>query len=120
MNTIKKIAISVLLTAVFSSMGFAGTDKSKEGEPVSGYEAWFIPAVGFNYFQPKSVDSIGTFHGISLDYVFFTWIHQRSSHDGPSHLRVYGKLNVLNSEKQNINSMFMYGFGLTLSLENDP
>jgi hypothetical protein len=83
------------------------------------YETWFIPGIDYTFFQPHAYDSIGQFSGITVEYLIYSNVAQ-NNRPGPSHVRVYSKFNILNSDKANINSMFMYTFGFDLSIEKNP
>lgn len=89
-----------------------------EDEKVN-FETYFMPGIGYTYFQPKAIDSVGTFSGLTVEYLIYAKVEQNNN-PGPSHVRWYAKLNILTSDKENINSMFMYTIGLDLSLEKNP
>ncbi len=83
------------------------------------YETWFMPGISYAYYQPKAMDSLGAFSGLSVDYLIFTSENQNESH-GPSHVRIYGKLNILNSDKSSVSPMFSYMLGVNMSIEKNP
>lgn len=93
----------------------AALKKHKE----KNFDTWFMPGLEYTYYQPKRADSVGVFKGLAIEYLIFAKVEQ-SDDDGPSHSRVYAKLNILSSSQKGINSMFMYTFGLDLSLEKNP
>lgn len=83
------------------------------------YETWFMPGLGYSFYQPKLSDSVGYFHGVNVEYLIYAQVHQ-NDRSGPSHVRVYCRLNILKSTKSHIGSMFIYTMGLDLSLEKNP
>lgn len=83
------------------------------------FETYFMPGLGYTYYQPKLTDSTGTFSGLTVEYLIVGKVEQNDD-PGPSHVRFYSKLNIMKSNNKNINSMFMYGLGLDLSLEKNP
>jgi len=91
----------------------------KEAYDRVNYSTWFMPGIGYAYYQPKAMDSLGSFSGISVDYLIFTSENQNESH-GPSHVRVYGKLNILNSDKSASSPLFSYMVGVNMSIEKNP
>lgn len=82
------------------------------------FETYFMPGLGYTYYKPEA-DSIGSFKGLAVEYLIFAQVHQNDE-AGPSHVRLYSKLNILKSDSAHINSMFMYTLGLDLSLEKNP
>jgi len=79
----------------------------------------FMPGLSYSYYQPKATDSLGRFSGITVEYLLYAHVHQTND-PGPSHLRLYIKLNILNSSKSDIHSLFGYALGVDLSLEKNP
>jgi len=92
---------------------------AKERYEKINYETWFMPGLSYSYYSPVGSDSTGNFKGIAVEYLIFGQVHQNDK-PGPSHVRVYSKLNILKSDKQDVNSLFMYTLGLDLSLEKNP
>jgi hypothetical protein len=83
------------------------------------FETWLMPGLGFTYYQPSLSDSTGIFSGLTVEYLIYGKI-SHNDNTGPSQVRVYTKLNILKSNKANINSLFMYTLGVDLSLEKNP
>ncbi len=83
------------------------------------FETYFMPGLAYSMYQPKASDSLGLFSGLAVEYLIYAKAEQNDE-SGPSHVRWYSKLNILNSDKKDINSMFMYTVGLDLSLEKNP
>ncbi len=83
------------------------------------YKTWFMPGLSYTYFKPEESEYLGNFSGLTIEYLIFAKVGQNDNH-GPSHVRVYSKLNILKSSIEKINSMFMYSVGLDLSLEKNP
>jgi hypothetical protein len=91
----------------------------RKKEAKETFETWFMPGLGYSIYQPKQRDSTGQFSGLTVDYLIYANVDQNDD-PGPSHVRVYSKLNIMNSDRKSINSMFMYTIGLDLSLEKNP
>lgn len=85
----------------------------------NNYNTAFMPGLAYTFYRPKVADSLGNFHGVTVEYLFYGSVHQNDD-AGPSHVRFYGKLNILQSDKENINAFFMYGLGLDMSIERNP
>lgn len=83
------------------------------------WKTWFMPGLGYCVYQPKLSDSLGVFSGLTIEYLIYGQVHKNDK-PGPSHVRFYGKLNILPSSKEDVNSMFLYTLGLDLSLEKNP
>lgn len=85
----------------------------------SNFETAFMPGLSLVYFQPKDMDSAGTFKGFAVEYLLYAKIYQNNK-PGPSHVRWYGRFNMLKSDKKGISDMFSYAVGLSLSIEKNP
>ena len=83
------------------------------------FETWFMPGLGYTFYQPKGHDSTGVFNGIAVNYLIFANMAQNNN-PGPSHLRLYTKLSIVKSSKKDINDLFCYSLGLSLSFEKNP
>ena len=83
------------------------------------FESWFMPGLAYTYYQPKISDSLGYFSGVAVEYLIYANVQQSDS-DGPSHVRLYSKFNILRSSKKEISSLFLYTAGLDLSIEKNP
>jgi len=83
------------------------------------YETWFMPGICYSFYQPDAKDSLGMFSGIAVEYLFYTRENQNDD-KGPSHVRWYGKLNILNSDKKSTSPMFSYLLGMDMSIERNP
>jgi hypothetical protein len=83
------------------------------------FETYFMPGGGYSYFIPKGVDSVGNWGGVTIDYLFYAKVEQDDD-PGPSHVRWYGKLSIMNSDKEGMKDMFLYSAGIDLSLEKNP
>jgi hypothetical protein len=79
----------------------------------------FMPGLSYSLYQPKAKDSLGHFSGITVEYLLYAHVHQTND-PGPSHFRIYLKLNILNSDKSDIRPLFGYTLGVDLSLEKNP
>jgi len=114
----KVLSLIFFLTLILN-VSFAQTTVDGVPEDNRNFDRFFMPGLGYTYYQPKGVDSIGRFSGVSIEYLIYAGSKQNDE-SGPSHVRFYAKLNILNSDKEDISSMFMYTMGLDLSLEKNP
>lgn len=133
------ITFCVLMLAYFGSLGQANNG-SKQGDSIKykgnyysksdyaklkaaeekiNFKTYFMPGLGYTFYQPKASDTVGRFSGLAVEYLIFANVEQNNN-PGPSHVRFYSKLNILRSDKAAISSMLMYTLGLDLSLEKNP
>lgn len=92
--------------------------RKKEYEQ-KNFSTYFMPGLAFKYYIPNNRDSIGAFRGITIEYIIFAKVEQNDN-PGPSHVRIYAKLNILKNTKSNISPLLMYVLGIDLSLEKNP
>ena len=83
------------------------------------FETAMMPGLEFEYYKPFRSDSVGSWTGLSVEYLFYGKVHN-DDFNGPGHVRFYGKLGILNSNKANTSIMLSYSLGLTLSWEKHP
>jgi hypothetical protein len=83
------------------------------------WQTYGIPGIVLQTYYPDLKDSIGSFRGISVEYLIAAWIHQNEN-KGPSHGRFYAKINFMKSSQPKINDIFYMALGLNLSLERNP
>ncbi|MBU1412532.1 hypothetical protein KKC22_13555 [Myxococcota bacterium] len=83
------------------------------------WESFFLPGLAATTYIPANNDLLGIFSGISINYVFLAWVH-RNEKRGPSHGRLYFKVDILTSSEKEIEDMIYYAFGLDLSFERNP
>jgi len=83
------------------------------------FDKRFMPGIGYGFFQPSKSDSIGSFHGIAVKYLFYRDVSQNQD-PGPSHFTFYSKLSLFNSTQDNISQIFLYSIGIDLSFEKNP
>jgi len=98
---------------------FTTTAWSQIGTPITGHESYFVPGAGYGIYMPKGIDTSGYYQGAIIEYVFFNQINQTDSW-GPSHVRLYGKLQILNGSSEELKSLFAYNLGLDYSFERNP
>jgi hypothetical protein len=105
----------------FKSKYYAPADYAivKKADDKINFQTYFMPGLAYAVFQPKATDSLGQFSGLTVEYLIYAKVEQNDE-SGPSHFRFYSKLNILQSTKSSINSMFMYTAGIDLSLEKNP
>ncbi len=110
----------IFLCLVFSSLTWCAFAQDAPKKNIHAeFDRTFMPGGGFNVLIPKSKDSLGTLSGGMVEFLFYTHVAQNDD-SGPSHIRLYGKLNMLNSSKKNITDFFLYAVGLDMSLERNP
>jgi len=83
------------------------------------FETSFMPGLSFAYYLPKETDSTGNFMGLAIEYLLYASIFQNDN-PGPSHVRLYSKFNMLNSDRKGISDLFLYSVGISLSIEKNP
>lgn len=83
------------------------------------WESFFLPGLSATTYIPHNTDALGIFNGLSIHYVFLAWVH-RNEKRGPSHGRLYFKVDILNSTEQKVEDMIYYAFGIDLSFERNP
>ena len=114
----KKIIFCVLfLCCTFQA--FAQNKEKEKPNIDAEFERAFMPGGGYSVFLPKGRDSLGTLSGAFIEFLFYSHVAQNDD-AGPSHIRLYGKLNMLNSSKKDVTDFFLYAVGLDMSLERNP
>lgn len=90
------------------------------------WEAFFLPGISYTSYIPNDTKMLGTYHGISLSYILLAWVH-RNEKRGPSHGRVYFKLDIMSSTEELLDQsnndakdMIYWAFGIDLSFERNP
>jgi hypothetical protein len=89
------------------------------------WESYFMPGVNYTLYAPAAEQELGMFMGASVEFLLAAWIH-RNENRGPSHGRVYLKIELLGSTREKdpegnrIGAMMSSTFGLGLSLERNP
>ncbi len=111
----------VLLCVAFLGYGQSkyGPKRSESGKYIVDHESHVMPGGGYNFYFPSASDSLGTFSGFSPEFLIYNYIRQDESR-GPSHLRFYGSISILQSNKEGVANMLKYGLGLNLSVERNP
>jgi hypothetical protein len=83
------------------------------------WDSYFMPGLQYSMLSPTNRAMWGTFHGVSAEILFASWIH-RNDNRGPSHGRVYLDMDVLRSTKPDTPAAFDLAFGFDLSIERNP
>ena len=83
------------------------------------WESYFMPGLQYSMLSPANRATWGTFHGVSAEILFASWIH-RNENRGPSHGRVYLDMDLLRSTKSDKSAAFDLNFGFDLSIERNP
>jgi hypothetical protein len=114
----KKIILTCFV-ACLSISAWAQTNPAPNTDPNAEFDRYFMPGGGYGVYIPKGKDSLGTLSGGVVEFLFFTRVAQNDD-SGPSHVRLFGKLNLLNSSKKNVSDFLLYSVGLDMSLERNP
>ncbi len=85
---------------------------------IDQWESAFMPGLAAMAYMPDNRKELGVYRGISVNYLFYSWIHCNEKQGG-SHGNFYFKLDVLMPEKKDSGTVFIYGFGLTSSFERN-
>ncbi|MFT5820153.1 MAG: hypothetical protein ACI8ZM_001387 [Crocinitomix sp.] len=79
---------------------------------------YFMPGAAFDFYQPRKTD-IGQFYGPSVEFVFYSRSKRATSkRSGPSRIKSYGKIGILNSTAQDASDLLMVSCGINLSFES--
>jgi hypothetical protein len=105
----------VVLFACICSSGA----KAQLGTPITDHESYFVPGGGYGIYMPKGLDTAGFYQGAIIEYLFYNKINQ-TDRWGPSHVRLYGKLQIMNGTSKEMKSLFAYNIGVDYSLERNP
>ena len=108
----KKLLFLLIVAFIFIQTSNAQYGSSSTDEE---WESFFIAGVNYHAYFPDMQDSIGYFHGISVECLIATWIHKNDNH-GPSHGRLYTKVNFMKSSKKDISDIYYYALGIDLSI----
>jgi hypothetical protein len=110
----KKLILILILALIVPCKGF-----SQLGDPITNHESFFMPGGGYGMYFPTGLDSSGYYSGAVVEYLFYNKINQTDSW-GPSHVRFYGKLQILKGSTEEMHSLFAYNLGVDFSLERNP
>lgn len=79
---------------------------------------YFMPGAAFDIYQPRDKE-IGDFYGPGVEFVFYSRLkHSSSNRNGPSRIKSYGKIGILNSTFQDSSDILMVSTGINLSFES--
>ncbi|MBU1240370.1 hypothetical protein KKF84_16825 [Myxococcota bacterium] len=108
------------------SDGKQSASKTIEFKIKEEWEAFFLPGLSYTTYIPNNTKMLGTYHGVSINYILLAWVH-RNEKRGPSHGRVYFKLDIMQGTKEildnknkDANDMIYWAFGVDLSFERNP
>src|SRR5689334_3645998 len=110
----KYIFIFLLLCA--GTVAMAQTIAKDSAKKTVEWETYGMPGFVLHTYFPDISDSLGYFKGVSVEYLIAAWIH-KNENKGPSHGRVYAKVNFMSSSEKDIHDIFYMSLGLDLSLE---
>ena len=116
-KNMNKISLSwlCLLFCLGLSQFSQAQDEKQEKRKAVDFENYLMPGAGYSMFFPRDTE-LGLMHGLSIEFVFFSQAERKLR--GPSHYRLYSRLNLLQSDKDTINGAFLYGFGGNFSFES--
>ncbi|MDA3864425.1 MAG: putative Ig domain-containing protein [Deltaproteobacteria bacterium] len=83
------------------------------------WEAFFLPGLNYTGYVPANSKDLGIYNGISINYIFLSWAH-RNDKRGPSHGRIYFKLDIMQSTKTDVPDLIYWAGGVDLSFERFP
>lgn len=83
------------------------------------WESYLLPGFRYTAWLPTNRGRYGIFHGPSVEFLFAAWIH-RNENRGPSHGRVFGHIDLLFSDQEDVSEALIYSLGTTLSVERNP
>lgn len=84
-------------------------------------EEWkttLLPGINGVYYAPAD-KSLGYFTGVGVEYLFYGGIH-KNNNTGPSHSKVYMRLDMMNSSIDTVGLAFLFNLGVHLSVERNP
>lgn len=84
-------------------------------------EEWkttLLPGLNGVYYAPAD-KSLGYFTGVGVEYLFYGGIH-KNNNTGPSHSKVYLRLDMMNSSIDTVGLAFFCNVGVHLSVERNP
>ncbi len=106
-----RISILVIITCCIQLTSIA---QNKDEE----WDDYFMPGVGYKVYTPKRMDSLGTYQGVSTEFVIYARARKGVSwKSGPSRVKTYGNLSILKSDANNARDIFNVNIGLNLSFE---
>ncbi|MCH2044356.1 MAG: hypothetical protein MK212_09425 [Saprospiraceae bacterium] len=82
---------------------------------VEDWDSFLVPSVGYTGYLPQGSDSIGFFHGVNTEFLFY--VMNMPAYKGPSYFKVYGRFNLAQSTNLEKGQMFSYAMGVGLSFE---
>jgi len=114
-----RVFLFLLLASAGTTVMAQTSVKDTTGKKTVEWETYGMPGFVLHTYFPDLHDSLGYFKGLSVEYLIAAWIH-KNENKGPSHGRVYAKVNFMSSSKKGINDIFYMALGLDLSLERNP
>jgi Putative Ig domain len=106
--------------------GKSSSSKTIELKVKEKWESFFLPGLAYTTYIPNNTAKLGIYHGLSINYILLAWVH-RNEKRGPSHGRLYFKLDILNSTKDltnlkgdDLSGLIYWAFGVDLSFERNP
>jgi hypothetical protein len=115
----KKLVLTAFLACLSWAAMAQTSNENKKPTVDAEFERAFMPGGGYGVYIPKAKDSLGVLQGALVEFLFFSKVAQNDI-SGPSHVRVFGKLNILKSDKKNVSDFLLYSVGLDMSLERNP
>ena len=83
------------------------------------WDSWFMPGLGYKFYSPKNAKDLGTFSGPSTEFIFYARAKNKESNlGGPSRIKSYGNLSMLNSTNSEVKDVFLLNLGSQFSFES--
>lgn len=82
------------------------------------WERYLTLGAGYSIYAPKRIDSLGFFHGVSTEFIFYEAANL--AYAGPGRFKIYGRFNWYMSTLEGSGDMFNYAFGANFSFEKAP
>lgn len=113
-----KHLILVLFILMFSTPFLFAQEIAEDKRPTE-WDDYFMPGVGYKVFVPRDTASLGIYHGLLTEFVFYARAKSAASKwGGPARSRTYINLSIMESSKKSIDDIFIFNFGLNLSFES--
>jgi hypothetical protein len=105
---------NVLFTTLLSLFAVAAWSQDNENE----WDDYFMPGVGYKVYTPKNTALLGTYQGITTEFVIYAKAKGKASDDsGPARVKTYGNLSIMASDADSARDIFSTNLGLNLSFE---
>lgn len=79
------------------------------------WQSYISPGAGYSVYMPTDKDSLGIFHGISTNFIWYTTANNNGR--APSNFQLYTRISIMKSTKDGIGGLISYVTGATFSFE---